>query len=66
MHWNDIEQIAEALEDNYSEEEIPEHNLLYLTEMVLSLPDFEDHEVEVEDVILKQIIEAWIELRASK
>jgi FeS assembly protein IscX len=63
MHWTDIEEIAEALEENYSDEEIPERNLPYLKEMVLSLSNFEDHEVEVDDDLLNQIIEHWLELR---
>lgn len=63
MHWSDIEEIAEDLEETYFDEEIPEHNLADLKEMVLSLDDFEDHEVEVEDIRLKQIMEHWLELR---
>ena len=63
MHWSDIEKIAIELEEAYSEEEIPEYNLSYLEEMVLSLPTFEDHEVEVEEAVLKQIIEHWIDIR---
>lgn len=63
MHWNDIEEIASELEDIYGEEEIPEYNLPYLKEMVLSLPKFDDHEVEVENSTLKQILEHWIDLR---
>ena len=65
MHWNDIDDIAEKLEENYSDEEIPEYNLPYLKEMVYSLLEFEDHEIEVEDSILKQIIETWLEIRES-
>jgi FeS assembly protein IscX len=66
MHWNDIEEIATELEDSYGEEEIPEYNLPYLKEMVLSLPNFDDHEVEVENATLKQILEQWIEIRNEK
>jgi len=66
MHWNDIEEIAIELEEAYAEEEIPEYNLPYLKEMVLSLPDFDDHEVEVENSTLKQILEQWIEVRSEK
>ncbi|GAB4164156.1 MAG: hypothetical protein Tsb006_3680 [Rickettsiaceae bacterium] len=66
MHWSDIEKIAIELEEYYSEEEIPEYNLPYLEEMVLSLPDFEDHEVEVETSTLKQILEYWIDIRNEK
>ena len=49
--------------ETYSEEEIPEYNLPYLEEMVLSLPTFEDHEVEVKETTLKKIIEYWIDIR---
>ncbi len=63
MHWNDIEEIVINLEESYEEEEIPEYNLPYLKEMVLSLPNFEDHEVEVSDTIMKQILEHWLEVR---
>jgi FeS assembly protein IscX len=65
MHWNDIEDIAEGLEEYYSEEEVPEHNLRDLKEMVLSLSEFEDHEVEVEDFTLKKILEHWLEIRSQ-
>lgn len=66
MHWSDIEEIATGLEEEYAEEEIPEYNLGYLKEMVLSLPEFEDQEVEVSDDNLKQILESWIELRTEE
>jgi len=64
MNWNNIEEIAKNLEESYSEEEIPnENDLAYLKEMVISLNDFEDHEVEVDDDHLKLIMEYWLELR---
>ncbi len=64
MYWSDIEEIVENLEETYSEEEIPnENDLLYLKEMVLSLSDFEDHEVEVDSEHLKRIMEYWLDLR---
>ncbi|MFK7973419.1 MAG: Fe-S cluster assembly protein IscX [Rickettsiaceae bacterium] len=63
MHWNKIDKITVALEETYHEEEIPEYNLPYLIEMVLSLQNFEDHEVEVEESTLKQILESWIDRR---
>lgn len=66
MHWNDVEDIAEKLEESYEDQEIPEYNLPYLKEMVLSLDDFEDYEVDVEDIRLKQIIEHWMEIRDAK
>ena len=63
MHWNNIEEIAGYLEESYAEEEIPENNLLDLKEMILALPNFEDHEVEVTNFTLNQIIESWIYTR---
>ena len=64
MNWNNIEEIAKNLEETYSEEEIPnENDLAYLKEMVISLNDFEDHDVEVDDDPLKRIMEYWLELR---
>jgi FeS assembly protein IscX len=64
MHWSDIEEIVENLEETYSDEEIPnEDDLAYLKEMVLSLNDFEDHEIEVDPEHLKRIMEYWLELR---
>jgi FeS assembly protein IscX len=64
MHWSNIDEIAESLEEHYSEEEIPEHNLQDLKEMVLSIPEFEDREVEVEDFTLKLILEHWMDIRS--
>lgn len=66
MHWSNIEEIAVQLEESYAEEEIPEYSLSYFKEMVLSLSNFEDHEVEVSDSTLKQIIEHWVDLRNIK
>lgn len=63
MHWSDIEELVNGLEESYAEEEIPEYSLDYLKEMVLSLSDFEDQEVEVSDDHLKKILESWIDLR---
>ena len=65
MHWSDIEEIIAGLEEAYAEEEIPEYDLEYLKEMVLSLAEFEDQEIEVSEDKLKQIAESWIELRAD-
>ena len=67
MHWSDIEEIVAGLEETYNGEEIPgDDNLEYLKEMVLSLADFEDQEVEVSKDNLKQIMESWIELRTEE
>jgi FeS assembly protein IscX len=66
MHWSDIEELVNGLEESYAEEEIPDYSLGYLKEMVLTLSDFEDQEVEVENDHLKKILECWIDLRSEK
>jgi FeS assembly protein IscX len=63
MHWNDVEEIAEALEENYSDEEASELKLSEIEEMVRSLSEFEDHDVDVTRTRLKEIQEAWLDLR---
>ena len=66
MHWSDIEELVNGLEESYAEEEISDYSLGYLKEMVLTLSDFEDQEVEVENDHLKKILECWIDLRSEK
>ena len=66
MHWSDVEDIVDQLEAVYLEEEIPEYNLPYLKEMVLSLQEFDDHEVDVDDSTLKHILESWMDIRNEK
>lgn len=63
MHWNDVEEIAESLEENYSDEDVEGLKLSEVEDLVRSLSDFEDHHREVNREILKEILEAWIELR---
>ncbi|WP_419235443.1 Fe-S cluster assembly protein IscX [Rickettsia endosymbiont of Nabis limbatus] len=63
MHWRDIEEIAEHLEDNYSDDYSSNMKLAVLKEMVTSLTDFEDHEVEVKGETLEEILEKWREIR---
>lgn len=55
MHWSNIEEIIVGLEEAYAEEEIPEYNLEYLKEMVLSLAEFEDQEIEVSEDNLSKL-----------
>mgnify|MGYP001796368753 CR=1 FL=1 len=65
MRWNDINQIVESLEDIYANEDIPEDDLKYLHEMILSIPEFEDHDREVSDDHLENIIEHWSDIRKN-
>lgn len=63
MRWNNIEEIAESLEDNYPDEDLLDVKLLDIEEMVMSLSDFEDHDVKVNKDTLNEILEAWLDLR---
>lgn len=51
MHWGDIEEISEQLEehcsDQYNEKKI---SLLKLEKLIRDLKDFEDEEKKVEEV----------------
>lgn len=59
MHWNDVEEIAIHLEENYPDEDISELTLQDLEDLVKSLSEFDDHEVETNREVLKEILEAW-------
>jgi len=63
MHWRDIEEIAEHLEDYYSDDYNSNMKLSVLKEMITSLTDFEDHEVDVKGETLEEILEKWREIR---
>jgi FeS assembly protein IscX len=63
MHWNDVEEIAINLEENYLDEDISELTLQNLEELIKSLSDFDDHEVETTKELLKEILDAWQEIR---
>lgn len=63
MHWSDIDQIVESLEEMYADEDIPVDDLPYLHEMVLSIAEFEDREISVDDAHLKVILESWLDNR---
>ncbi|AFC69398.1 FeS assembly protein IscX [Rickettsia amblyommatis] len=64
MHWGDIEEIAEQLEehfsDQYNEKKI---SLLKLEKLIRDLKDFENGEKKVEEVTLEEILDKWEELR---
>jgi FeS assembly protein IscX len=65
MHWEDVEEIAEHLEENYSDEDIEGLKLSEVEEMVRSLSDFEDHDEEVSRERLKEVVEAWLKIRSE-
>ncbi|AEK74319.1 hypothetical protein RHHCN13_01495 [Rickettsia conorii subsp. heilongjiangensis] len=64
MHWGDIEEIAEQLEehcsDQYNEKKI---SLLKLEKLIRDLKDFEDGAKKVAEVTLEEILDKWEELR---
>ncbi|WPY01229.1 Putative Fe-S cluster assembly protein IscX [Candidatus Trichorickettsia mobilis] len=59
----DNEEIAEFLEDNYPEEDISPIKLSYLEEMIRSLSELEDEEIQLSKEILQEIKETWLALR---
>ncbi len=63
MHWNDVDEIAMDLEENYPDEDISELTIKDLEDLVKSLSDFDDHEIETNKEVLKEILEAWEEIR---
>jgi FeS assembly protein IscX len=63
MRWNDIEDIAEALEGYYPDEEIEAIRLADLHDLIITLNEFDDA-LDSNDRILEAIREAWLELRA--
>ncbi len=70
MYYNikELSELIESLEKTYSDEEIPEDDLLLLKEMILSLEDFhEEYDIEIgnEDV-LNFILEQWVEKRMER
>ncbi|HJD56716.1 MULTISPECIES: Fe-S cluster assembly protein IscX [unclassified Candidatus Tisiphia] len=63
MHWNDVDEIAMSLEENYPDEDISELTLKDLEDLIKSLSDFDDHEIETNKEVLKEILEAWREMK---
>lgn len=59
----DNEEIAEFLEDNYPEEDISLIKLSYLEEMIRSLSELDDEEIQLSKEILQEIKETWLALR---
>lgn len=62
MTWDDVEDIAELLEENYPEAEIEELSRAELEEMVRSLDEFADDE-GVRNERLDEILDAWHDVR---
>jgi FeS assembly protein IscX len=63
MRWNDIEDIVEALEEAYPDEEIEDLRFEDLHDLIVTLHEFEDDPEKATDRILEAIQDGWIELR---
>jgi len=65
MHWRDVDEIAISLEENYPDEDIDDLKFKDIKELIKSLSDFDDHEIETSNEVLQEILEAWKEIRES-
>jgi len=63
MRWNNLEQIVEALEATYPDEEIDDLRFEDLQDLVTTLNDFDDDPEKVNERILEAILDAWIDYR---
>jgi FeS assembly protein IscX len=63
MKWLDIEDIAEALEEKFPDEDIMIIRFTELKKKILSLEDFDDDEKRCNEKILEAIQAAWIDER---
>lgn len=65
MKWHDIEDIVEALEEKFPNENIINIRFTELKRKVLSLEEFDDDEKRCNEKILEAIQAAWIEERLT-
>ena len=63
MRWNDTEQLAQALEENYPDEDLDYLNIHNVEDLILALSDFEDDPEDVTDRALQLAKEEWAHLR---
>ncbi len=63
MQWNEIVHIIEGLEEQHPEIEIEDLTLNDLYDLILDLTDFSDDPANVNDKLLKKILEQWNEYR---
>lgn len=64
MKWLDIEDIAEALEEKFPNEDIVSIRFTELKRKVLDLEEFDDDEKYCNEKILEAIQAAWIAERS--
>lgn len=65
MKWLDIEDVVEALEEKFPDENIINIRFTELKKKVLSLEEFDDDEKRCNEKILEAIQAAWIEERLT-
>jgi FeS assembly protein IscX len=63
MKWLDIEDIAESLEEKFSDEDIMRIRFTDLKRKIMNLEDFDDDEKLCNEKILEAVQAAWLELR---
>lgn len=63
MRWSDIEEIAEALEESYPDEDVMNIRFTKLHKLITQLLDFDDDLGRSNERILEAIQAAWIEIR---
>jgi len=63
MRWNDAEELAKALEENYPDEDLEYLSLNDVEDLILELSDFEDDPEDVTDRALQLAKEEWTHIR---
>ncbi len=66
MKWTDIEDIAEALQEEHQEFDILSVRFTELRRMVVELDGFEDDPDKCNERVLEAIQGGWIELREEQ
>lgn len=65
MRWINVEEIAEALEENYPDEDVVNIRFTKLHEYITELLDFDDDPGRSNERILEAIQAEWLELRGE-
>jgi FeS assembly protein IscX len=66
MRWNNIQEIAEALEEGHSDQELDNVRLRKIHNWVIQLLDFEDDPGKFNERILEAIQEEWEKIRSIR
>ena len=63
MNWNDIDDIAESLEDQYPDEDVQHLTLTEIYRFIVEINDLDPDAEKIDESILESIQEAWLALR---